>query len=50
MERVGDQVQLLKEKSLTNGFKISHFQEELLNDLDQLGNWPEKVKTMQKIG
>ncbi len=29
-------------------FKISHFSEELLNDLAQLENWPEKVKTMQK--
>ena len=29
-------------------FKISHFSEELLNDLKQLENWPEKVKTMQQ--
>ena len=29
-------------------FKISHFSEELLKDLDQLNEWPEKVKTMQK--
>ena len=29
-------------------FKISHFSEVLLNDLDQLKKWPEKVKTMQK--
>ncbi len=29
-------------------FKISQFSEELLNDLNQLENWPEKVKTMQK--
>ena len=29
-------------------FKISHFSEELLKDLDQLNNWPDKVKTMQK--
>ena len=29
-------------------FKISHFSEELLNDLDSLDNWPDKVKTMQK--
>jgi leucyl-tRNA synthetase len=29
-------------------FKISHFSEELLNDLSQLKNWPEKVKTMQQ--
>ena len=29
-------------------FKISHFSENLLKDLDNLDNWPEKVKTMQK--
>ena len=29
-------------------FKISHFSEELLNDLNKLHNWPEKVKIMQK--
>ncbi|MDC3116961.1 leucine--tRNA ligase [Candidatus Pelagibacter sp.] len=29
-------------------FKISYFSEELLNDLNKLGNWPEKVKIMQK--
>ena len=29
-------------------FKISHFSEDLLSDLNQLENWPEKVKTMQK--
>ena len=29
-------------------FKISHFSEELLNDLNNLNDWPEKVKIMQK--
>ncbi len=29
-------------------FKISAFSDELLSDLDQLDNWPDKVKTMQK--
>ncbi len=29
-------------------FKISHFSEELLDSLETLDNWPEKVKTMQK--
>ncbi len=29
-------------------FKISHFSEELLNSLESLNNWPDKVKTMQK--
>ena len=29
-------------------FKISHFSEELLEDLNKLDQWPNKVKTMQK--
>ncbi len=29
-------------------FKISHFSDQLLKDLELLGEWPEKVKTMQK--
>ena len=29
-------------------FNISKFSDELLNDLEKLSNWPEKVKTMQK--
>ena len=29
-------------------FKISHFSEELLSDLNLLHDWPDKVKTMQK--
>ena len=29
-------------------FKISHFSEELLQDLDKLMDWPNKVKIMQK--
>ena len=29
-------------------FKISHFSEELLKNLDELNHWPDKVKTMQK--
>ena len=29
-------------------FKISHFADELLNEIDNLNGWPEKVKTMQK--
>ena len=29
-------------------FKITSFSEELLSDLDQLNEWPEKVKIMQK--
>ncbi len=29
-------------------FKISHFSEDLLKNLDTLSEWPEKVKTMQR--
>ena len=29
-------------------FKITHFSEELLKDLETLDEWPDKVKTMQK--
>ena len=29
-------------------FKISYFSEDLLNDLNKLNQWPDKVKTMQK--
>ncbi len=29
-------------------FKITNFTEELLNDLENLGGWPDKVKLMQK--
>tara|TARA_B100001057_G_scaffold390473_1_gene398426 strand:+ start:75 stop:2615 length:2541 start_codon:yes stop_codon:yes gene_type:complete len=29
-------------------FKISHFSEDLLTELDKLESWPNKVKTMQK--
>ncbi len=29
-------------------FKISHFSEELLSSLENLNDWPDKVKTMQK--
>ena len=31
-------------------FNITKFSEELLNDLETLKGWPEKVKLMQKIG
>lgn len=29
-------------------FKITHYAEELLNDLDKLEGWPEQVRTMQR--
>ena len=40
---------LVERKKLNQWFfKISHFSEELLADLDLLNEWPEKVKIMQK--
>lgn len=40
---------LVEQKSLTQWFlKISDFAQELLDDLDTLTRWPEKVQTMQK--
>ena len=40
---------LVERKKLNQWFfKISEFSEELLDDLKELNEWPEKVKTMQK--
>ena len=40
---------LVERKELTQWFfKISEYSEELLSALDDLENWPEKVRTMQK--
>ena len=40
---------IVEKKKLSQWFlNISKFSEELLNDLGQLTNWPEKVKLMQK--
>ena len=40
---------LLKRKKLSQWFfNITKFSEELLNDLETLKGWPEKVKLMQK--
>ena len=40
---------LVERKELTQWFfKISEYSDELLNALDDLENWPEKVRTMQK--
>ena len=40
---------LVEQKVLSQWFfKITNYAEELLNDLDKLTLWPEKVKTMQK--
>ena len=39
----------VEQKTLSQWFfKITHYAEELLNDIDNLKLWPEKVKTMQK--
>ena len=39
---------LVERKKLNQWFfKISHFSEELLNDLNELNEWPDKVKIMQ---
>ena len=48
MARVGEQGQQLKKNLSQWFFKITDYAEELLNDLDNLSLWPEKVKTMQK--
>ena len=50
MVRVGEQVRLLKKVLSQWFFKITKYAEELLNDLDKLDLWPEKVKIMQKNG
>jgi leucyl-tRNA synthetase len=40
---------LVEQKEIPQWFiKITDYAEELLTDLDQLDNWPEQVKTMQK--
>ncbi len=40
---------IVEKKNLSQWFfKITNYAEELLNDLDNLKLWPEKVKTMQK--
>ena len=40
---------LVEKRNLSQWFfKITHYAEELLNDLEKLDLWPEKVKTMQR--
>ena len=40
---------VVEKKNLSQWFfKITHYAEELLSDLDSLNLWPEKVKTMQR--
>ena len=48
MAKVGELELMLKKKLSQWFFKITDYAEELLNDLDKLTLWPEKVKTMQK--
>ena len=48
MVRVGDQSFSRKKKTKPMVFKINEFSEELLENLDLLDDWPNKVKTMQK--
>ena len=43
-------MRLLREKLSQWFFNITKFNNELLDDLDSLSGWPEKVKLMQKIG
>ncbi|MFT5170047.1 MAG: leucyl-tRNA synthetase [Candidatus Omnitrophota bacterium] len=39
----------VEKKEISQWFiKITDYSEELLQDLDKLGNWPERVKTMQR--
>ena len=49
MVKVGDLELLVERKKLNQWFfNISKFSQELLDGLDKLDNWPNKVKTMQK--
>ena len=48
MEKVGVQVQLSNEKIKSMVFNISKFSQDLLDGLEDLETWPNKVKTMQK--
>ena len=51
MEKGGVLRALVERKKLSQWFfNISKFSQNLLDGLDQLDNWPNKVKTMQKIG
>ena len=39
---------VVERKNFHNGFDITKFSEDLLKGLDDLSNWPDKVKIMQK--
>ena len=47
MVKVGDQVQLWKGKTKSMVFNISKFSQDLLDGLDGLNSWPNKVKTIK---
>ena len=48
MEKVGDQVLQLKEKIKSVVFRITKYSNQLLKNLDDLIEWPKKVKIMQQ--
>ena len=48
MERMAFQRISWKEKIITMVFNITKFSDVLLDDLENLKGWPEKVKLMQK--
>ena len=48
MAKVGVQVYQLKEKLSQWFFNIKKFSQDLLDKLEKLENWPDKVKLMQK--
>jgi leucyl-tRNA synthetase len=49
MVRDGEQGAEVEQRNLSQWFfKTTHYAEELLQDLDKLELWPEKVKTMQR--
>ena len=49
MAKDGGQVQKLKKKLHQWFFKITDFSEELLNGLDELEKWPNKVNNAGKL-
>ena len=49
MEKVGDQVLPVERKKLYQWFfNIKKFSQNLLDELEKLNDWPDKVKLMQK--
>ena len=50
MEKVGDQMQQLKEKLSQWFFNITKFSNELLKDLDKLVGWQKKSNLCKKTG